>query len=45
MDGMYSWVNASIEDLHIGEPLLEGKIQRLIDAMEFIAFDAENLKF
>ena len=36
MDGMYNWVNACIEDLHIGEPLLEGKIQRLIEAMEFM---------
>ncbi|KIK05233.1 hypothetical protein K443DRAFT_675348 [Laccaria amethystina LaAM-08-1] len=37
MDGMYHWVKACIEDLHIGEPLLEGKIERLIEAMEFIS--------
>jgi len=36
MDGMYKWVKACIEDLHIDEPLLEGKIQRLIEAMEFV---------
>jgi hypothetical protein len=36
MDRMYKWVKACIEDLHINEPLLEGKIQQLIEAMEFV---------
>lgn len=36
MDGMYNWVKACIEDLHIGEALLEGKIQRLVEAMEIM---------
>ena len=36
MDGMYNWVHACIEDLHINEPSLEGKIQWLIAAMEFM---------
>jgi hypothetical protein len=36
MDGMYNWVQACIKDLYIDEPLLEGKIQRLIAAMEFM---------
>jgi hypothetical protein len=33
MDGMYNWVQACIEDLHIDEPLLEGKIQWLMEFM------------
>ena len=36
MDGMYKWVKACIKDLHINELLLEGKIQQLIEAMEFM---------
>lgn len=33
MDGMYNWVKVCIEELKIDEVLLDGKVQRLIDAM------------
>ena len=33
MDGMYSWLKVCVEELNISEGLLEGKIERLIDAM------------
>lgn len=33
MDGMYTWLKVCIEELNISEGLLEGKINRLIDAM------------
>jgi len=33
MDGMYTWLKVCVEELNISEGLLEGKIERLIDAM------------
>lgn len=36
MDGRYTWLKACIEELNIGEGLLEGKIERLIDGMLFL---------
>ena len=33
MDGMYTWPKVCIEELNVSEGLLEGKIERLIDAM------------
>ena len=33
MDGMYTWLQVCVEELNISEELLEGKIERLIDAM------------
>ncbi|EDR01766.1 uncharacterized protein LACBIDRAFT_333030 [Laccaria bicolor S238N-H82] len=41
MDGMYDWVKACVEGLHIGEALPKGKIQQLIEAMELV----KHLKF
>jgi hypothetical protein len=33
MDGMFTWLKVCVEELNISEGLLEGKIERLIDAM------------
>ena len=40
MDGMYTWPKVCIEELNVSEGLLEGKIERLIDAMLILYVDS-----